>query len=107
MKKTLMAVAMAAIITTGANAKPASHNPPKPHNDNHPVQIVNNHNHSSKPGHHAAAPRHHSKHHAPAPKIVQVRPTPPPPPPAHHHHHHSHFDFGDALIAFAILATAF
>ena len=83
MKKTLIAVAMAAFVSTGAIAKPMpSHSAPKPHN-NHTVHMVN----------HAHKPAPHAQHH---PKPVVV----------HHHHHNNHTDFGDVLIAFAILATA-
>ena len=98
MKKTLLAAAMAAFISTGAIAKPASNTPPKSHNSHTTVQVAK-HN-SSKP----APKAHHSK---PQKTTVHIahhsRPTPPPP---RHHHHHSSLDLGDALIAFAILATA-
>ncbi len=102
MKKTIVAVACAALISTGAMAKPMGHNhAPKPHNDHHGVQMVDKH--APRP-----APHHASVHHRPQPIIVHSRPTPPPAAPMHHHHHHHNsFDFGDALIAFAILATAF
>ena len=98
MKKTLIAVACATFITTGAMAKPATHQAPKPQN-NHSIHMVN---HSYKP-----APKH-VKHHAPAPvqHVAQYRPAPAP---VYHHHHHDTgaIVLGDALIAFAILATAF
>ena len=104
MKKTMIAVACAALISTGAYAKPSSNHAPKPTN-NHSVHTVNSAHHSGKPTQHAG---HHSTssvhvvHHNPAPVVAHVGPAP-----HHHHHHHSGFDFGDALIAFAILATAF
>ncbi len=81
MKKTIIAVAMAAFISTGAIAKPMPHNAPKPHNA-HQVHMVS----------HAHKPAPHKHHHSPTPVVV--------------HHHHNHADFGDVLIAFAILATA-
>ncbi len=108
MKKTLIAVACAAFISTGAMAKPASHQPSKPHNNNHSVQMVNKAPKSAPHiGKHGSA--HHSSHHHGGPRVQVAHVYAPPPPPAHHHHHHhsSHLDFGDALIAFAILATAF
>ena len=109
MKKTLIAVACAAFISTGAMAKPASHQPSKPHNSNHTVQVVNKAPHKSAPhiSNHGA-PAHHSSHHGGGVHVAHVYTAPPPP--AHHHqhyHHSSHLDLGDALIAFAILATAF
>ena len=97
MKKTIIAVACAALISTGAMAKPASHHGTQPHNNPAPTHTMN---HRAKPAVHA-----HTGHHNPTPYVAHVRPTPPPP--HHHHHHHNSFDFGDALIAFAILATAF
>ena len=103
MKKTMIAVACAALISTGAYAKPAPNHASKPHNDHHGVQMVDNH--APKPANHS---HHSASHRRPQPIVVaHVRPTPPPPAPAHHHHHHSGLDLGDALIAFAILATAF
>jgi len=81
MKKTIIAVAMAAFISTGAIAKPMPHNAPKPHNAPQ-VHMVS----------HAHKPAPHKHHHSPTPVVV--------------HHHHNHADFGDVLIAFAILATA-
>ncbi len=99
MKKTLIVAACAAIISTGAMAKPESHHAPKPHNDH---QIVQTSHH--KPSHHMN--HHKPAHHTTVVHVAHARPTPPPPP-HHHHHHHNSFDFGDALIAFAILASAF
>ena len=103
MKKTLAAVACAALISTGAYAKPASNHAPKP-NNNHSVHMTNSTHHSGKPTKHAShhsAPVTHVVHHSSAPVVAHVGPTP------HHHHHHNHLDLGDALIAFAILAAAF
>lgn len=103
MKKTIIAVACAAFISTGAMAKPASHNAPKPHNG-HTVHMVDNH--APKPAPHKNHKSvHHTSHHRPAPVVAYVRPTPPPPP-----HHHHHYDagtalLGDVIIAFAILAS--
>ena len=101
MKKTIVAVAVAALVSTGAYAKPAFNHAPKPHNDHHGVQMVDKH--APKPANHSAS------HRRPQPIVVaQVRPTPPPAP-VHHHHHHHHDTtavlLGDALIAFAILAS--
>ena len=97
MKTTLIAVACAAVISTGAIAKPMQPAQPS-HNNSHSVHMVNKHQ-SPKP-----APQAHHNKPAQVVHVAHSRPTPPPP---HHHHHHSSFDFGDALIAFAILATAF
>ena len=91
MKNTLIAVACAAFISTGAIAKPVQKPAPQPHN-NHSVHMINKH----------PAPRIH--HHAPAPIVAHVRPTPPPPP-VHHYHDSGAILLGDALIAFAILAS--
>ena len=99
MKKTMIAVACAAFISTGAIAKPASHQPPKQNKANHPVQVMKHT--AQKPTARTKVHTHHTPH---VVHVVHSRPTPPPP---RHHHHHSNFDFGDALIAFAILATAF
>ena len=104
MKKTLIAVACAALISTGAYARPAQH-APQSHTNHHSIHAVS-HN-TPKPASHAKhhVNSHHASHHRPAPIVASVRPTPPPPH-HHHHHHHSHLDVGDALIAFAILASA-
>ncbi|MBP5364034.1 MAG: hypothetical protein J6Y49_01640 [Alphaproteobacteria bacterium] len=107
MKKTLIAVACAAFISTGAMAKPASHQPPKSHNNNHSVQMVNKAPKSAPHISNHGAPAHHSSHHGGGVHVAHVYTAPPPPAHHHHHHHSSHLDFGDALIAFAILATAF
>lgn len=96
MKKTMIAVACAALISTGAYAKPASNHAPKPHNNPAPTHTMNHH---AKPAVHA-----HTGHHNPIPYVAHVHHTPAP---VYHHHHHSGLDLGDALIAFAILATAF
>lgn len=91
MKKTLIAVACAAFISTGAIAKPMPHNNgSKPHNG-HTVHMVD---HGHKP-----APHHtQSKHNRPAPAPVTV---------AHHHHHNDSgaILLGDFILAFAILAS--
>ena len=87
MKKALIAVAMAAFISTGAMAKPMPHHTPGTH-QTHSVHMVNH-------APHHATPSHHAHHHAPAPYVV-------------HHHHHNDIGamlLGDAIIAFAILAT--
>ena len=111
MKKTLIAVACAAFISTGAIAKPASNHAPKPHNDNHPVQTVKNHAPKSAPHVGNRTQAHHSSHHhghgGSTVHVAHVYSAPPPPAHHHHSHYHSGLDFGDALIAFAILATAF
>lgn len=99
MKKTIIAVACAAFISTGAMAKPASHHGTQPHN-NPPTHTMN---HNAKPAVHA-----HTGHHNPTPYVAHVRPAPAPAPVYHHHHHHNDDAavlIGDAIIAFAILAT--
>jgi len=85
MKKTLIAVAIAAFVSTGAIAKPMSNHAPHSHNS-HSVHMV----------HHDHKPVHHVHYAAPAPVVV------------HHNHHHNDgiILLGDALIAFAILASA-
>ena len=80
MKKTLIAVAMAMFVSTGF-AAPAPHAPT--HHNNHIVE-----HHAPKP-----APKMAHHHPKPAPHVV-------------YHHHYNHTNFGDVLIAFAILATA-
>ena len=104
MKKTIIAVACAAFISTGAMAKPTSHNAPKS-NNGHTVHIVNKTTPRPAPHVNNKPVQHHASHHRPAPVVAHVRPTPPPP--AHHHHHHDSgaILLGDALIAFAILAS--
>ena len=86
MKKTLIAVAMVAFVSTGAIAKPMPHNAPQSHN-NHSVHMVS---HAKHP-----APHAHHYHAAPAPLVV------------HHSHHHNDGAvlLGDMIIAFAILAS--
>ena len=86
MKKTLVAVAMAAFISTGAMAKPVQHHTSQPHN-NHTVHMTN-------PGHRPVVK--HAHHHArPVPVVVH-----------HDHYYHDNMHLlGDALIAFAILAS--
>ena len=80
MKKILIAVACAIFVSTGAFAKPVSHVPG--HHNNHVIE------------HHAPKPVHVVKHaHKPATHVV-------------HHYHYNRTDFGDVLIALAILATA-
>ena len=90
MKKTLIAVACAAFISTGAIAKPMPHNNgSKPHNG-HTVHMVD---HGHKPAPHHA----HSKHHHPTKVTI-----------AHHHHHHNDTGailLGDFILAFALLAS--
>ena len=90
MKKTLIAVACAAFISTGAIAKPMPHNNgSKPHNG-HTVHMVD---HGHKPAPHHA----HSKPHRPTKVTV-----------AHHHHHHNDTGailLGDFILAFALLAS--
>jgi len=92
MKKTLVAVACAAFISTGAFAGQSSHHSKKP--DPKPAHVVEHTMpHHTQPQH-APKPVHVAKHHhRPEPVVV-------------HHHHNNHTDFGDVLIAFAILATA-
>ena len=103
MKKILIAVACAAFISTGAMAKPSSHSAPKPHNG-HTVHMVNKN--TPKPAAHVNHMHAHGpRHHRPAPVVAYVHPTPPPPV-----HHHYNYDpgialLGDAIIAFAILAS--
>lgn len=95
MKKTFIAAATVAFITTGAFAgHPANHNKSAPK----PIHVVE-HN-VSKP---APKPAPLAKHHKPKPvHVAKHHPKPAP----HIEHHHHHIDLGDALIAFAILATA-
>lgn len=91
MKKTLIAVAMAAFVSTGAFAGPMPHNAHGAHTNHHSVHMAS---------HNTPRPVPHAYHHhmpAPAPVVV-------------HHSHHHHNDagailLGDAIIAFAILAT--
>jgi hypothetical protein len=92
MKKTLIAVVCATFISTGAMAKPASHNnDPKPSNS-HTVHMVD-HGPKKPAPHHA----HNDHHHRPAPAPVTV---------AHHHHNDSGaILLGDFILAFAILAS--
>ena len=87
MKKTLIAVACAAFISTGAMAKPMPQHTHGTH-PSHSVHMVSR----GAPHHHG--PSHHVHHHAPTPVIV----------------HHSHHDDGaillsSAIVAFAILAS--
>ena len=101
MKKTLIVATIAAVVSTGAFAKPAQNHAPAPHNNQPSVHQTMKHN--AKPAVHA-----HTGHHNPTPYVAHVRPRPSHPapmPPRHHHHSNSNL-FGDALIAFAILATA-
>ncbi len=96
MKKTLVAVACAAFISTGAMAAPSvHHNTPRPHNA--PTHTMNHH---AKPAIHA-----HTGHHNPTPYVAHVHSAP-----SHHHHHHHSYNntvlLGDALISMAILALA-
>ena len=101
MKKTLIVATIAAVVSTGAFAKPASHNAPAPHNNQPSVHQTMNH--KAKPAVHA-----HTGHHNPTPYVAHVhsRPAHPAPKPVYHHHHDTGaILLGDALIAFAILAT--
>ena len=103
MKKTLIVVAMATFVSTGAMAKSTpQHNAPKPQNG-HIVHMVNKNTPKLAPrANHVNM--HQPEHHRPAPVVAYVRPTPPPP--AHHHSNNSGaILLGDALIAFAILAS--
>ena len=98
MKKTFIAAATVAFITTGAFAgHPANHNKPAPK----PIHVVE-HN-VSKP---APKPALLAKHHEPKPAPVVIHHKPKPEPIIVHHHYNNHTDLGDVLIAFAILATA-
>ena len=95
MKKTLIAVAVATFISTGAFAAQPAHNKkpaPKPaHVVEHTMPHHTQPHHAPKPAH--VAHRHHHKQHHTETRVV-------------HHYHNNHTDFGDVLIAFAILATA-
>ncbi|MBR4475729.1 MAG: hypothetical protein IKP05_03565 [Alphaproteobacteria bacterium] len=96
MKKTLIAVAVATFISTGAFAAQPAHNKkpaPKPaHVVEHTMPHHTQPHHAPKPAH-VANNRHHHKQHHTETRVV-------------HHYHNKHTDFGDVLIAFAILAAA-
>ena len=104
MKKTLIVATIAAVVSTGAFAKPASGNhAPAPHNNGASVHHTMNHN--AKPAVHA-----HTGHHNPAPYVAHVhsRPAHHAPAPVYHHHSYNNVNLlGDALISMAILALAF
>ena len=96
MKKTLVAVACAAFISTGAFAAQPAHNKKPASKPAHVVEHTMPHHtqphHAPKPVH-VANNRHHHKQHHTETRVV-------------HHYHNKHTDFGDVLIAFAILAAA-
>ena len=96
MKKILIPVACAAFISTGAMAAPMPNHSPATHT-NHSVHTMN---HNARP-----APRGHTGHHNPAPYVAHVHHAPAPVVVHHSHHDTGAILLGDALIAFAILAT--